>query len=600
MRLSKLKPATVAALFALNSCLPVMAARFVDVTGNWAEKYINELSDKGVIPAEKDGKFKPKEPVTRAVLSMWMVKALGIENQPVSQKPSFPDVKPTDPYYKYVEIIRQNNYIAGFADGFRPNQFIQQGEVIAIIARALGTATPGDSEIDKILSRYQDGKKVPQWAKEGVAQAAESGLLDDDEKPTLVEATTIGTRAGAAALIFKLRQFLARKDVEDTTKTATQPQTSGYTQNGFAPNTPPAQNGYGQQNNPAFQGRVSEQGYAAPPAMPPNYGQPGYPQMQSQMPPSNQYSGGASSAPGYPPPMQQQYAQPGQYQQPAQNPYLAGRISVVSAGTKFQANLKNTLDSGSTQPGEPVEATLGSPIFANGVEVVPAGSKLIGQVTNVVSAKRFKFGANGKIDIRFTQVETPDGRKVPLAASVDDNQLRLTGGTTAGRVGKGLVTTGVGAAGGAALGTALGAIVGATGRGQVGRSTGMGAAFGTALGGGVGAVGAVVRKGSEVTITAGTILPVQLDESLQIAGAAPPPQYGGQYNGGGYGGYPPPPPNGYAPPPQNAYPAQGGYSSPPQGSYPPPPYGYPQQQQQQPPGAYQQQQQAPNNYPPQQ
>ncbi|MBC8000130.1 MAG: S-layer homology domain-containing protein, partial [Leptolyngbya sp.] len=489
MRLSKMKPAVVAAFFTLNTCLPVMAARFVDVPGNWAEKYINELSDKGVIPAEKDGKFKPKEPVTRAVLSMWMVRALGIENQPVSQKPSFPDVKTTDPFYKYVEIIRQNNYIAGFADGFRPNQFIQQGEVIAIVSRALGTAAPSESEIAKILARYQDGSKVPQWAREGVAQAAQNGLLDDDEKPNLVDATTIGTRAGAAALISKLKQYLARKDIEDTTKTAVQPPSSGYGATNVAPNAPPPQNQYGQQGNQSFQGRVSEQGYAPPPQMPPqNNGQPGYPQMQqTQIPPNNQYAGAAMAPQGYPPPMQQQYPQPGQFQQAAGNPYLAGRISVVEAGTKIQANLKNTLDSGSTQPGEPVEATLGSPLFANGVEVIPAGSKLIGQVTNVVSAKRFKFGANGKIDIRFTQVETPDGRKIPLSASVDDTHLRLTGGTTAGRVGKGLITTGVGAAGGAALGTALGAIVGATGRGQVGRSTGMGAAFGTALGGGVGA-----------------------------------------------------------------------------------------------------------------
>lgn len=219
----------------------------------------------------------------------------------------------------------------------------------------------------------------------------------------------------------------------------------------------------------------------------------------------------------------------------------------MAAGTRFQASLKNTLDSGSTQPGEPVEATLSSPIYSGGVEVVPAGSKITGQVTNVVSAKRFRFGANGKIDVRFTGIETPDGRKFPLSASVDDNVQRMTGGSTAGRVGKGVMTAGVGAASGAALGTALGAIVGATSRGQVGRATGMGAVFGTAIGGGIGVVGAGVRKGSEVKITAGTPLPIQLDESMQVSTGGPPPQYGqGQQYYGGGGGYPPPqqPPGG--------------------------------------------------------
>lgn len=570
MRLAKVKPALVAALFALNSLiLPAYAARFVDLGSSWAEKYINELSDKGVISAETDGKFKPTEPVTRAVLSMWMVRALGLENQPVSPQPSFPDVKANDPYYKYIEIIRQNNYIAGFADGFRPNQFIQLGEVIVIISRALRTQPPDEGTVERVLSRYEDGSRVPQWARVGVAQAAESGLLDGDEKPNTVDATTIATRASAAALIFRLQQTTARKDIAESTAQAVSNPSIGS----GAPNMASSQLPGGP---PAFQGRVSEQGYGQP-----GYGggQPGYPQgqMPPQMPPQNPYTAGASQ--GYPP-MQPQYPQAGNY--PPPNPYLSGRVAVVAAGTKLQATLKNSLDSGATQPGESVEATLGSPIFSGGVEVVPAGSKLVGQVTNVVSAKRFKFGANGKIDIRFTQIETPDGRRVPLSASIDDNQLRLTGGTTAGRVGKGLVTTGVGAAGGAALGTALGAIVGATGRGQVGRSTGMGAVFGTALGGGVGAVGAVVRKGSEITIPAGTNLPIQLDESMQVTASGPPPAQYGYQPGGGYGaqygaGYPPPQSN-YPPPPQGGYPPpQGGYPPPPQGGYPPPQQGgYPQ------------------------
>ena len=577
MRLAKVKPALVAALFALNSLIsPAYAARFVDLGSSWAEKYINELSDKGVIGAEADGKFKPTEPVTRAVLSMWMVRALGLENQPVSPQPSFPDVKASDPYYKYIEIIRQNNYIAGFADGFRPNQFIQLGEVIVIISRALRTQPPDEGTVERVLSRYEDGSRVPQWARVGVAQAAESGLLDGDEKPNTVDATTIATRASAAALVFRLQQTTARKDIAESTAQAV----SGPGNGGGAPNMASSQLPGGQ---PAFQGRVSEQGYGQPGLG----GQPGYPQgqMPPQMPAQNPYAAAASQ--GYPP-VQPQYPQGGNYPPPN---YLSGRVAVVAAGTKLQATLKNSLDSGATQPGESVEATLGSPIFSGGVEVVPAGSKLVGQVTNVVSAKRFKFGANGKIDIRFTQIETPDGRRVPLSASIDDNQLRLTGGTTAGRVGKGLVTTGVGAAGGAALGTALGAIVGATGRGQVGRSTGMGAVFGTALGGGVGAVGAVVRKGSEITIPAGTSLPIQLDESMQVTASAPPPppQYGYQ-PGGGYGAqygapaypppqgnYPPPPQAGY-PPPQSGYPPpQGAYPPPQQGGYPPPQQGgYPQ------------------------
>lgn len=301
-------------------------------------------------------------------------------------------------------------------------------------------------------------------------------------------------------------------------------------------------NSYIVQNMPyqepgSYQGQIQQDN-----SYPNNYLQPGYtgqstftqpgsfaPPAGYVLPPNFVQPGGYSAAPA-----PNQYGQAGTY--PPTGGYLQGGVAVVAAGTRFQAQLKNSIDSASSQLGEEVQATLTSPLYANGTEVIPAGSHLIGQITNVISAKRFQFGANGRVDIRFTQVETPDGRRFPLSASVVSNELRLTGGTTAGRFGKGLATVGVGAAAGALFGTALGPIVGATSHGSAGRGTGMGAIFGTAIGATAGGVGAVARKGSEVKIIAGTMLPVQLDESLQVTVNAAQPMQNpyAPYQGGGY------------------------------------------------------------------
>ncbi len=545
------------------SCQPAEAARFVDLSGNWSEKYVNALSDKGIISAESDGKFRPSDPVTRAVLASWMVKALGLENQPVSSTPSFPDVKPTDSYYKAVEIIRQNNYIAGYPDGFRPKQNIQRGEVITILARALNSPALDDGSITTELSKFSDSSKIPDWARSGIAQASKAGIIINNPNSSVVNAATIATRGDTAALISKLTDYLTQKQIDNATARATQdapPQQAvappanpagypipvsyaGVPLVAQAPPTyPPPQQPYAQQPPPSYQGQV--------------YQQQGYQGAAQQAPFA---APGAYVAPQGPPPgaypLQGQYAQPAYGAPPTT---LQGRVVVVGAGTKFNAALKNTLNSGSTQPGEQVEATLSSPVYSGGVEVVPAGSKLIGSVTSVVSAARFKFGANGKIDIKFTAVETPDGRRFPLSASVDDTQVKLVGGSTMGRVGKGALTAGIGAGSGAALGTALGAIVGGTsGSRSVGKATGMGAVFGTAIGGGIGLVGAGVRKGSEVSLPAGQQLPVQLDESLQISAGAP--------------AYQPP---AYQPQP---YPQQPAYGAPPQygAPYQPPPVQQP-------------------------
>ncbi len=568
------------------------AARFVDMTGNWTEKYVNLLSDDGVIGAEPDGKFHPKDPVTRAQLASWLVKILGLENQAVPDKPTFPDVKPTDWYYKAVEIICKNNYIAGYPDGYRPKQFMQRGEMISIIARALGTSTPDDGTIAKTLTKFTDKSKIPDWARAGITQAELAGILINQSGDTTVDAAEIASRGDTAAILSKLSEYKKRQAVNQALSNprsqpkfqaetpVAQTEVPSYQQ----PNQqqPPAQN-YQPLPQGGWQGGVQHQ----------NMGQPesfgSVPQQPYQQPMQQPYQ-----PQGAPP----QYGQAGGYQQPP----LSGRVMTVGAGTKFQASLKNTMDSGSTQPGESVEATLPSPIYSGGVEVVPAGSLLIGQVSNVVSAKRFRFGANGKIDIRFTAIQTPDGRRFPLSASVDGSEVRLTGGSTAGRVGKGLLTTGIGAGGGAALGTGLGAIVGATSGGQVGRATGMGAVFGTAIGAGVGLVGAGVRKGSEVIFHAGTQLPVQLDETMQVSAAAAVAPYYAQPQQQGY----PPPQQGYAPQ-QQGYgyaPAQQGYPVQ-QPGYPPMQQGYPAQQQGYPPmqQGYPPQQDYPTQqpgYPPQQ
>ena len=528
------------------------AARFTDLSGNWSEKYVNSLSDRGVILATPDGKFAPDTPITRAILAAWMVKALGLQNQPVSSSPSFKDVKPTDWFYKPVEIIRQNNFISGYADGFRPNQYIQKAEAIVIVSRALNN----EATVRSTLEHFSDGSQVPDWARVGIAEATMAGLLATQNDPEKLNATKLATRADVAALLYQLNDYTAQQTINQKLNQANRASASQNAWGGQQVNRAPAsQNAWdGQQTNraPTSQNVWDGQQTNRAPASQNAWDDQQTNQAsasQNAWDDQHQFSAEQNSAPAYrqqgssigyqTPPEQFNTSVPqGQpnYQSSGFPPnnnapsYLQGRVAVLEAGTHFEAKLRNTIDSGSTQPGEAVEATLSEPIYSGNVQVIPAGSKVQGEVTNVISAKRFHFGANGKVDIKFTQIETPDGRRFPLSASVDSNKIRLTGGTTAGRVGKGVMTAGIGAGSGAVLGTALGAIVGGTAHGPVGASTGMGAVFGTALGGGVGVVGAGVRKGAEVKITAGTELPIQLDGALQVTAARPrtgmPQQYG--------------------------------------------------------------------------
>lgn len=482
-----------------------LAARFVDTSKTWTERYINRLSDKGVIGAEPDGKFNPEKPVTRAQFAAWLVNLLSLESQPTPAASSYPDVRPTDWYFKAVEIARQNNIMSGYADGFRPKGNIQRAEMMALLARLLRAATPDQAQTTAELAKFKDGDKVPDWAKTAVVQDVLAGIFVNESSPDRLNPTEDATRGDVAALLSKLDEYLSKQSIDAALSTPMAAnQTPAYTapvNNAGIPNQPPP----GQYLPPNYQ-----------PQQPQPYGQTLIPGQVSKSQPGY----GANYSPLQPPP----YAGYGAA------PALQGGVAEVAAGTKFRAQLKTSLDSATARSGEQVEATIGDPIYVNGNPVVPAGSRLVGTITDAVSAKRFRAGANGKIEFRFTSIETPDGRRFPLSASVDG--IRLSGGSAAGRVGKGVAATAIGAGSGALLGTAIGAIVGGAGGGRnVGQAIGVGALMGTAIGGGAGVVGGVVRKGSELKLNAGMSLPLKLDQSLQMTSAPvqqgyPPQQYG--------------------------------------------------------------------------
>jgi hypothetical protein len=550
MRSVRLKALTVMLAAALLPQTAAWSARFVDTAGGWSEKYIIRLSDKGIIPAASDGKFNPNQPITRAQLADWLVKVLGLDNQPVPTTSSFADVKTDDWFFRPVEIIRQSNYISGYADGFRPNQFIQRAEVMVILSRTLEAPEPDLKTIAAELSKYTDSNKVPGWAKTGVAEASLAGILVNDQNPQLLNPTSIATRGETAALLSKLDEYKGQKQVEvGERQPMMDPQGmppgggNGLANNGGATQAPNNPSNYSGGPGTAFSGGVNRElynppqnGYQTPPPQfsdQQQQAQQGQVQQGQQQAPPAQFQTNPGQA------QQGQYAPSQQAQQPPTN-VLQGGVTTVAAGTDFQARLGSTLNSGTTQPGEQVQATLGQPLYSNGVEAIPAGSTLSGTVTKVMSAKRFHAGRNGSLAIKFTTVDTPDGRRFPIAASVDGSKIRLSGGTTAGRVGKGLMATGIGAGSGAIVGTAIGAIVGASSNAGMGRSLAMGAIFGTAIGGGAGAVTAVVRKGSEVKFPTGMQLPIKLDSPFQITAPTPQPYYGGGYGSpqGGYGGPP--------------------------------------------------------------
>ena len=193
----------------------------------------------------------------------------------------------------------------------------------------------------------------------------------------------------------------------------------------------------------------------------------------------------------------------------AQN--FRGSVSYVAAGTPMQAVINETVSSEFTQPGERITLSLGSPVYSGSSVALPAGALVEAEVIEASPAGR--AGSPGKLNFRLISVITPDGGRIPLSASLDQNRFSLSADNNA-RVKHYAKATAAGAAGGALSGLIGGAISG----GRVGR----GAALGTAVGGGLGILGGTLKKGKELVIAKGTPIPFVLDRPLQIGNAAPP------------------------------------------------------------------------------
>lgn len=161
----------------------------------------------------------------------------------------------------------------------------------------------------------------------------------------------------------------------------------------------------------------------------------------------------------------------------------------------FRLRMNQTLNSGTSRAGDRFQATVTTPVYASGVEVVPAGSIVEGRVVSVSPART--RGREGQLAMRFDSVVTPDGTSHQLEGALTelqdgragkvDAENEVTGNSSDKR---NVVYVGGGTVGGAVLGGAIGG--------------GKGAGIGAIIGAGAGVAGVMLTKGNEAELRSGT------------------------------------------------------------------------------------------------
>lgn len=199
---------------------------------------------------------------------------------------------------------------------------------------------------------------------------------------------------------------------------------------------------------------------------------------------------------------------PSNNQNPGQGQTLKGRVVTVPAGLQFPAIVSTPISSEFLTIGQPVTVTLGSDFYYNSTLIAPAGSSVCGNVTQVTKAKHGSM--NGSLRLRFTEITTPYGSRIPISATIktDDGTGLLVGGTKAD-VAKNYAKD-------MAVGSAVGALGGLVASAISGGAVGKGTAIMTGVGMAGGLAKSVYDKGADVTIPSNSTIELYIDQPITV------------------------------------------------------------------------------------
>jgi hypothetical protein len=179
----------------------------------------------------------------------------------------------------------------------------------------------------------------------------------------------------------------------------------------------------------------------------------------------------------------------------------------LAVGTKIFFTLNNTLSTKDNRQGDPFSGVVSRSVRVGDETVIPQGSVIRGLVSNIERAGRVKGRAY--IDLRFDEIELPDGTKLDLSASLTDLDEAGKGevteeGSVKGEGSKKRDAATIGVAAG--IGAAIGAIAGG------GKGTAIGAGSGAAAGTGL----VLLTRGKDAEVKRGSELAIQLNRPLSV------------------------------------------------------------------------------------
>jgi len=116
---------------------------FSDISGHWAESWIEELFDSGMTGGYPDGTYRPFNKVTRAEMAIFLLKARhgNSYSPPAASGGAFSDVE-GHWAEAWIEQLAAEGITSGYPDGtFRPDRTVTRAEMAVFLVNAFGLPT---------------------------------------------------------------------------------------------------------------------------------------------------------------------------------------------------------------------------------------------------------------------------------------------------------------------------------------------------------------------------------------------------------------------------------------------------------------------------
>ncbi|MCL6663474.1 S-layer homology domain-containing protein [Paenibacillus amylolyticus] len=176
---------------------------FSDISGNFAEEAIKNLTASGVLKGYADGTFGPNKKIIRAEFAIMAKRALGYTNSNAYVQ-EFKDFKQNAWYAEELLTALDSGITKGFTDGtYRPDVFIPREQAAVMIANVLEKNNLDKDVNEKI---FMDDRDIIEWAKTSVYLLKTHKIVEGQNN--LFYPKREITRAEAAVMIDRMLNLL--------------------------------------------------------------------------------------------------------------------------------------------------------------------------------------------------------------------------------------------------------------------------------------------------------------------------------------------------------------------------------------------------------